>query len=252
MVTGLDTVGWLRAGPDPRIAAWAAAALPVARAAVASSDEPWRCGGTWFVGVDALPNGPDGRMGDTDFPWAALPLAPVPLHRAQLSTVRPGYPQPSAEEDDAAYGFRLRRDAAHLDGLLPVGPQRQRMVKEPHGWILGLPLNAYGPGAAPLVVWEGSHRIMCRALAAAVAGHPPEGWGDLDVTEAYKAARAEVFRLCRRVELPSLPGQAVLLHRHLIHGVAPWAEGTVAPEEGRMVAYFRPLLGSVAEWMRED
>ena len=60
----IPAAGWRRIGPDPAIAAWAAAARPVAEAAVAASPEPWRCGGTWFVGVDALPNGPDGRMGD--------------------------------------------------------------------------------------------------------------------------------------------------------------------------------------------
>ena len=244
--------GWLRIGPDPRLAAWAAGALPVAQAAVAASNEVWRCGGTWFVGVDALANDSFGQVADAAFPWDALPLAPVPLHRAQLSVMRPGYPQPSADESDSAYGFRLRRDAAHLDGLLAVGPEKRRMVKEPHGWILGIALNHCDPGAAPLSVWEGSHIVMRAALAQAFAGHPPESWGDVDITDAYKSARAEVFRTCRRIELPSAPGLAVLMHRHLIHGVAPWAEGAKAPPEGRMVAYFRPLLPSVAAWLTKD
>ncbi|MEZ5798437.1 MAG: hypothetical protein R3D63_13740 [Paracoccaceae bacterium] len=244
--------GWLRVGPDPRIAAWAAAALPVARRAVEQSDEEWRCGGTWFVGVEALPNGPCGRMGDTDFPWPALPLPPAPLHRGQLSVTRPGYPQPWPGEDDAGYRFRRNRDAAHLDGLLPVGPARRRMVREPHAWILGLPLTQCEAGAAPLVVWEGSHRLMRVALERAFAGHDPAAWGEVDLTDAYKAARAEVFRQCRRVELPGRPGEAVVLHRHLIHGVAPWATGAHAPPEGRMVAYFRPLLPSVADWIAAD
>jgi hypothetical protein len=252
VVVGLPPSGWRRIGPDPQIARWAAAALPVAQAAVAKSAEAWRCGGTWFVGVDALPNGPDGRMGDTDFPWDALPLVPEALHRAQLSVVRPGYPQPWDGEDAAAFGFRLRRDAAHLDGLLPVGVERQRMVKEPHGWILGLPLNACGAGASPLVVWEDSHEVMRAALMQAFAGHAPESWGEVDVTLAYREARAEVFRSCTRVVLPARPGEALLLHRLLIHGVAPWAEGAEAPEEGRMVAYFRPLMGSVEAWIRAE
>ncbi|MBP9182759.1 MAG: hypothetical protein KBF78_06485 [Fuscovulum sp.] len=248
----VDGPGWRRIGPDPRIAAWAAAALPVAQAALAASAEPWRCGGTWFVGVDALPNGSDGAVGGGAFPWAALPLAPQPLHRAQLSVVRPGYPQPWEGEDAAAFGFRLRRDAAHLDGLLPVGPQKRRMVKEPHAWILGLPLNEGSAGASPLVVWEDSHRLMRAALAAAFAAHPPDTWGAVDVTEAYKAARAEVFRRCRRVDLPARPGEATLLHRLTIHGVAPWAEGAEAPPEGRIVAYFRPLMARVSDWIAPD
>ena len=55
--------GWQRIGPDPAILAWAKAAQAAARTALATSPEPWRCGGTWFVGVDALPNGPDGAIG---------------------------------------------------------------------------------------------------------------------------------------------------------------------------------------------
>lgn len=251
-MVGRGGTGWQRIGPDPAIAAWAAAALPVANAAVAESAEPWRCGGTWFVGVDALPNGPDGRMGDAAFPWAAMPLAPVPLHRAQLSVVRPGYPQPWPGETEAAFGFRLRRDAAHLDGLIADGPDKERRVEEPHAWILGLALNTCDEGAAPLVIWEGSHEIMREALRAAFAGHDPAEWGKVPVTEAYKAARAEVFRRCRRVEVPQRPGEAVLLHRLAIHGVAPWAEGAGAPDEGRMVAYFRPVLGSIAEWLAPE
>ena len=133
--------GWALLGPDPRIARWATAAQPVAVATLNTSAEAWRCGGTWFVGVDALPNGPDGGIGDAAFPWDALPLTPTPLHPGQLSVIRPGYPQPSSDESATAFAYRKRRDAAHLDGLLPTGPTGGRMVKEPHGWILGLPLT---------------------------------------------------------------------------------------------------------------
>ncbi|MFZ1469888.1 MAG: hypothetical protein WAT09_13060 [Paracoccaceae bacterium] len=243
--------GWVRIGPDPQIAAWAAAALPVAQAAVAHSDEAWRCGGTWFVGVGALDNAPEGQVAGTAFPWAALPLTPQPLHRAQLSVIRPGYPQPWDGEDAAGFRFRQARDAAHLDGLLPVGADRQRMVREPHGWILGLPLNACSADASPLVVWEGSHILMRAALQAAFAGHAPGDWGNMDITAAYRAARSQVFAQCRRVEVPARPGEATLLHRLCVHGVAPWAPGANAPPEGRIIAYFRPHLGSVADWVAE-
>jgi hypothetical protein len=250
MAEGTGTRGWRRVA-GPGIAAWAAAARPVAEAAVRNSTEAWRCGGTWFVGLDALPNSPDGAVGTTALPWAALGLPPEPLHPAQLSVTRPGYPQQGTEETEAAFRFRLNRDAAHLDGLLPVGPDKRRMVKEPHGWILGLPLNPADAGAAPLVVWEGSHRIIGDALRAAFAtcDGPPE---DHDLTEAYQAARREVFDTCARVELPGEPGTAVILHRHLIHGVAPWRAGAMADPPGRMVAYFRPLLPSVNDWLRPD
>ena len=250
MVDVAGSTGWRRVR-GPGIAAWAAAALPMARGAVEGSTGPWRCGGTWFVGLDALPNGSDGGVGGVGFPWQELGLQPVPLHPAQLSVVREGYPRQGEEESESAFRFRQLRDAAHLDGLLPVGPEKRRMVKEPHGWILGLPLNRVGAGAAPLVIWEGSHLVMGAALRRAFAGcrSAPE---DHDITEVYQAARKRVFESCPRLELPGEPGEAVILHRHLIHGVAPWAEGAWAEPPGRMVAYFRPLLHGVAEWLRDD
>lgn len=248
MVAGTAERGWQKIGPDPAIAAWAAAARVAALATLATTPEPWRCGGTWFVGVDALPNGPDGAIGGTPFPWEAVRLAPEPLHPAQLSVIRPGYPQPSPEETPAAFAFRRDRDAAHLDGLLPIGQTRARMVREPHAWILGLPLNE--TTAAPLTVWEGSHNLLRAALRDRLAPHPPETWGEIDITAAYQAARRAVFATCRRVELPARPGEATLLHRLTLHGVAPWKSSDTAPPEGRMIAYFRPQLESVEDWLK--
>lgn len=239
--------GWHRIGPHPAIAAWAAAAQAAALDLLATTAEPWRCGGTWFVGVDALPNASDGSLADTPFPWDALPLAPEPLHRAQLSVIRPGYPQPSADETPAAFAFRRDRDAAHLDGLLPIGPDKRRMVREPHAWILGLPLN--DAPASPLTVWEGSHELIRAALLQALSPHPPESWGDIDLTDPYQEARRAVFATCRRIELPAAPGEATLLHRLTIHGVAAWKPQDEAPPEGRMIAYLRPQFASVSDWL---
>jgi hypothetical protein len=241
--------GWQRIGPDPAIAAWAAAARQAALATLAKTTEPWRCGGTWFVGVDALPNRPDGAIGGTPFPWNALPLAPQPLHRAQLSVIRAGYPQASPDETPAALAFRRTRDAAHLDGLLPIGPDKRRMVKEPHAWILGLPLNE--TTAAPLTVWEGSHHLIRSALLQALAPHPPETWGEIDITDAYQHVRRKIFATCRRIELPARPGEATLLHRLTLHGVAPWKDGETSPPEGRMIAYLRPQLATVQQWLTD-
>ena len=242
--------GWAVYGPDPRIAAWAVAARGVAIDVLAHGTGEWRCGGTWFVGVDALPNGPDGALANVAFPWDAVPLDPEPLHPGQVSVMRPGYPQPSPGETEAAQRFRKTRDAAHLDGLLLMPPGERRFVKEPHGWILGLPLNICGPDASPLVVWDGSHEVMRKALLQALAQCPSGSWGDIEITEAYKAARRQVFDTCRRVELPARPGEATLIHRLTVHGVAPWLDGAVAPPEGRMIAYFRPQLASVEEWLK--
>ena len=239
--------GWRRLGPDPAILAWASAARGAALDVLATTTEPWRCGGTWFVGVDALPNAPDGAINATPFPWQALPLSPEPLHPAQLSVIRPGYPKPSPDETAAAFAYRRDRDAAHLDGLLPVGPMKRRMVKEPHAWILGLPLN--DATASPLTVWEGSHEVIRAALLAALSPHPPETWGEIDITDAYQAARRTVFATCRRALLPVRPGEATLLHRLALHGVAAWEAKDEAPAEGRMIAYLRPQLASVRDWL---
>jgi len=230
-------------GPDPAIGAWAAAALP--RAVAALQGQPRRAGGTWAVGLDLLDNDPTGAVGGVALPWGAVGLTPEPLHRAQISAVYPGYPLADDAEPESANRFRLTRDAAHLDGLLAVGPGKRRMVKEPHGWILGLPLTDCA--ASPLVVWQGSVAIIRHALTRAFEGHPQDRWGDVDVTEAYAAARREVFATCRRVELPVARGQATVLHRLCLHGVAPWPAGVTG--EGRLIAYFRPQLASVARWI---
>ena len=232
-------------GPDPAIAAWAEAALPRAVAALAGADR--RAGGTWAVGLDLLDNDPAGGIAGVPLPWGVLGLAPEPLHRAQLSTVHPGYPRPDPGEPASANAWRLIRDAAHLDGLLPIGPDKRRRVKEPHAWILGLPLT--DNPAAPLVVWPGSATILRTALLTALHPHPPETWPEVDVTDAYIAARRHVLNTCRRVELPVRRGQATLLHRLCLHGVAPW--GDSAETTPRIIAYFRPQLSSVQAWLAE-
>lgn len=239
----------LRRFHDPAILAWAQAARPLAVAALAASTEPLRCGGTWAVGLDLLPNAEDGAIAGVALPWSLFGLPPEPLHRAQLSAVYPGYPRPSPDETPAAQAFRRNRDAAHLDGLLAEGPEKRRRVAEPHGFILGISLTPADARAAPLVVWPGSATLLRGALRAAFGAAPPETWGKIDVTGAYQAARAQVFERCPRVEVPMRPGDAVLLDRLTLHGVAPWAEGAKAAPEGRITAYFRPVLPSVADWL---
>lgn len=100
------------------------------------------------------------------------------------------------------------------------------------------------------MVWEGSHDILRAALAEALRGHDPQDWARVDLTEPYRAARARIFDSCRRVPLHARPGEAYLLHRLALHGVAPWEEGAEASVEGRMIAYFRPLLANdTADWL---
>lgn len=237
--------GYVVFGHDPEVAAWAVQARSVALDVLAQGGER-RHGRTWFVGVDALPNAPDGSVNGVPLAglWRAQVKAPREWHRAQLSVVFPGYPQQDAGESDAAHRFRRNRDAAHVDGLLPEGPDKRRHLREPHGFILGLPLDQVS--ASPLVVWRESHTIMRAAFQQAFADLSPQAWGDVDVTDTYKTARQEVFDTCERVEIVAAPGQAVLLHRHLLHGVAPWADDVAG--DMRMIAYFRPLVDPAA-WL---
>ncbi len=250
--------GWQVFPAEPATRAWVAAALPVARAAAADPGArgDWlRHGGTWFAGVDVLPNDAAGRVGQGPaLSGAALDsvvsvLGDLPLHRAQLSVTYPGYPRRDAGDSDTAHRYRLTRDAAHLDGLLPEGPDRRRHLREPHGYILGVALTRADPGAAPLTVYEGSHAVMRAAFRTALAGVAPEAWGDVDLTEAYHAARRACFATCPRVTIALAPGDAVVLHRLALHGIAPWGADAQAAPEGRMIAYLRPILPRLSDWL---
>ncbi len=260
MSGGFFTKGWTRFAAEAAVEDWLAHVRGLALAAL---DDPaharwWRCGGTWFAGVNALENDAQGRAGGSaplsgaaiDFIADRLGIAAPAWDRAQISVTRPGYPQRGEEETEAAHRYRLTRDAAHVDGLLPVGQDRRRMIREPHAFILGLPVTRAAPEAAPFVLWEASHEIMRRAFREALAPHPPADWPDVDVTEAYHAARREVFATCRRITIPAQPGEAILVHRLALHGVAPWAPGATADPEGRAIAYFRPeLTGGIQDWL---
>lgn len=252
--------GWIRFPYDDAIAHWAAQALPVAEVCVADTEQRarWmRCGGTWFVGVHAFPNDARGSVPDAgvppleglviDFIDTQLGLDTA-LDRAQISACFPGYPQPSADEPAAAFRFRRDRDGAHVDGFRRAEGGRRRLG-ELHGCILGVPLTDAPADAAPLVVWDGSHEIMRRALRTRLADVAPVHWQEQDVTDAYVAARRECFEHCRRVAVHARPGEAYVIHRLALHGMAPWT----APMTGsRIVAYFRPdprPPGAEEEWL---
>ncbi|MFO1123169.1 MAG: hypothetical protein U1F47_12720 [Hyphomicrobiales bacterium] len=247
---------WVRFPPEASVASWIDSVLPAAAATVANPANAARirCGGTWFVGVNALPNAPDGSVaGGPPLSGAAmaflrrdLKLDPVALDRGQVSVCYQGYPQPMAEESEAAFRFRRDRDAAHVDGLIGEGPGKRRFIREPHSFIIGIPLCDVSPGMSPLVVWEGSHEIMRRAFARALGDHPPSAWGDVDLTDSYRAARQEVFATCRRVEVITSFGECYIVHRLALHGVAPWGD---PKSKERPVIYFRPLLDDLRSWL---
>jgi hypothetical protein len=233
-----------------KVAKWAAAAHQAALPVVNDPDQQaqWlRHQGTWFVGVDALPNQPDGSINGVGLDVAGLDHSD--WHMAQVSVVYPDYPKQDTGESDVNHAFRIRRDAAHVDGLLLDPATGMRQLKEPHGFILGLPLNEVSANASPLVVWKGSHHIMSACFAEVFKDIDPARWADVDVTVPYKAARKQCFETCERIELPARVGEATLLHRHVLHGVAPWGKDASAPPEGRMIAYFRPEAADWADWL---
>lgn len=251
----LGVQGWAKFAFDPAVAEWAAHADGAAAQAEADpKNADWlRCGGTWFVGVNALPNDPAGRLPDGPeltgaVIEAARRISDAPLDRAQTSVCYPGYPKQGADEGDSAFRYRRDRDAAHVDGLYRIMPGRRRKLLERHAYILGIPLNDAPRDAAPFVVWEGGHEIVRAALAKRFAGIPPYLWADEDVTEAYQTARREVFATCDRTPIHAKPGEAFLVHRLALHGVANWPTG----KGRRAIAYFRPELSTgagSADWL---
>lgn len=233
--------GWRKYRYSAEVAAWARHAHGQAQAVLRDPGHAhwYRGENTWFAGVDCLPNDTSGRLPDGP-PLVGEFLEDLPetvLHPAQVSAVFPGYPKPMKGETEAAARYRRTRDGAHVDGLLPIGPDRRRMIREPHAFILGLPLTDGSAEESPLVVWEGSHLVMRRAFRSVFSGHPADAWPDVDLTEVYHAARREAFETCRRVTLPGVPGEAVVLDPLMLHGIAPWTAGDGPP---RLVAYFRP------------
>lgn len=244
---------------DPQILKWVSAAQPLAQAALNDDAqlEKWLvCQGSWFVGVDALATGPEGQANEAALDGQVIRdlkrqyQVAHPLHKAQLSVVFPGYPKPREGESDAAFRFREKRDAAHVDGLHATGPKRRRHVFEHHAYILGLPINDVSSNASPLVVWRHSHKIVRSWLRKTLLSVGKDTWQTVDLTEEYLAIRRQIFETCERVELAALPGQAVVLHRHTLHGVAPWAETARADSDCRMIAYFRPeIVSSKSDWL---
>jgi len=249
--------GWLKLPHDPTLAHWLDRATPAAMQAVQDPQHAdWlRCGGTWFAGVNILPNDHTGEVNSSgplqgkaiDF-LRKMALPTTTWDAAQVSVIYPGYPRQMPQEPDAAFRFRRDRDAAHVDGLLPIGPDKRRHLREAHAFILGLPLTR--TAASPLVLWQGSHDIMRQKLGDQLHQHPAEHWPEIDLTEAYHAARRHCFKTCERRELQAEPGESYVLHRLALHGVAPWDEHKSAPAEGRAIAYFRPELTSkITDWI---
>ena len=259
LCASFDRNGWVKFAYDDAIAAWVDHVTPLALEARSDPEQivKWlRAGGTWFVGVNAIANDGNGRVGSGPALAGALRdfiearFGWHDLDRAQVSITYPGYPRPDPHETETGFRYRRDRDAAHLDGLKPELPDGGRCVDETHAFVIGIPLNHTDDRASPLVLWEGSHLIMRHAMNAAFANVPADKMRRHDVTQAYQKARREVFETCPRISVHATPGEAYLLDRFTLHGVAPWQDGAEAPSEGRMIAYFRTdLPGGVPDWL---
>ena len=251
--------GWCLFSADHHIDRWIDASLAFARKTVIDENHAqWlRCGGTWFAGVNLLPNKVDSSLpggselsGEViDFIHNVLQLNDFNWDRAQVSVCYPGYPQPMTSESEAAFRFRRDRDAAHVDGFLREGPQKRRHLREYHGFILGIPMVEFDEKASPLVVWEGSQELVRSAMMERFDGLSSDKWGDEDITEAYHAVRQQIFKQCQRRKIVASPGETYLIHRLALHGISPWLEAATAGDYGRMICYFRPDIGCAERWL---
>lgn len=252
--------GWIKFPVDPRLRSWLAAAAPAAFEVAAAPDvrRKWlRHGDTWLVGVSGLPNHEDGSIGGSgplscdatdfieeiqgDFAW----------DRAQVSVCFRGYPRRDAHESVNAHRYRMDRDAAHVDGLHPVGTRRRRHLRESHRFVLGIPVNESPAKAAPFVVWDGSHEVMRNVFQEEFGPLEPDQWSGVDVTDVYHDARRSIWADCARHELPARPGEAYLVHRFALHGMAPWPGTLNGPREGRVILYFRPPFPLDRAWLND-
>lgn len=254
----LDEHGWIKIAEDPQMYEWV---YHVHKQACKITNCPaykkaWlRHVNTWFAGVDVLENDAKGAFKSIALGHnvlhaiSCLGYENLPLNKGQISATYPGYPQNDGSETDKAFAYRCNRFAAHIDGIIPVGAQKRRFLKEPHAYILGIPLTHTDENAAPLIVWKGSVRIMRQYFRKAFVQIPLDDWDRFDITEIYHAARRECFEKCKPIAVHTHPGGAYILHRLALHGIGLWKKGAKAPKEGRIIAYFRPFLQKMPEWL---
>ena len=62
-------------------------------------------------------NGPELDINSSRWALKQLKVKNIKWDPAQVSVCYPGYPMPREEESKAAFKYRLKRDAAHVDGF---------------------------------------------------------------------------------------------------------------------------------------
>ncbi len=254
-----DRFGWAVVEKDNLLLEWISEAKKVTKDRISSRNfdrEQMRCGGTWFVGMNFLNNDYSGSLNKVTFDGKAVSsildrygIFFEHWDKAQVSICYDGYPKPGKSETEASFLYRIKKFGAHVDGILPLGETRRRYAREYHNFIFGIPLVNFNKFAAPVVVWEGSHKIMRRFLSQKLLKNSSKFWKDQDITHLYHEARREVFLHCRKKIIVVPIGGSYILHRLSLHGIMPWGKNGHAEGSNRMIAYFRPLLKEAKFWL---
>ena len=235
-------------------------------------DSEFRSGSTWFAGINFLDNEARGDVNGVSFSprlWSQIignfGVGINYWDTAQVSICWEGYPKKDPAETEKAFKYRLEKYASHVDGLIPIGSARRRFAKEFHAFILGIPIINSGVNSAPLMVWEGSHKIFRTMFRKVYSGLSESEISDLDVTDIYQKYRRKAFSTCPVRKVFSNNNQPYILDRHLLHGVGPWNAGIcdplllhrdnlfrLDPMFGRIVVYFRPTYKNLLDWITKN
>ena len=230
-----------------------------------------RCGSTWFVGANFLDNSSNGNIGTKSmskffFSNISKKFGPNIKYwdKAQVSICWPGYPKKDAKETKKSYDFRIKRFASHIDGVIPFGSKKRRFAKELHAFILGFPLHNNCLDCAPLVLWEGSHKIFRNFFKEIYEGISFNKISNIDITELYNECRKKVFKNCEVKKITPQFKQPYLLDRHVLHGIDEWREKKnvkCSPKnhrllnslsDGRIIVYFRPVFFNPHDWINME
>ena len=230
-----------------------------------------RCGSTWFVGANFLDNSSNGNIGTKSmskffFSNISKKFGPNIKYwdKAQVSICWPGYPKKDAKETKKSYDFRIKRFASHIDGIIPFGSKKRRFAKEFHAFILGFPLHNNCLDCAPLVLWEGSHKIFRNFFKEIYEGISFNKISNIDITELYNECRKKVFKNCEVKKIIPQFKQPYLLDRHVLHGIDEWREKKnvkCSPKnhrllnslsDGRIIVYFRPVFFNPHDWINME
>ena len=75
--------------------------------------------------------------------------------------------------------FRSRRFSRFLAEFNPIGKEKIRKLKEQHAFILGIPVTLSSKKASPLVVWEGSQKIVKHYFKKSLSNVDPNIFGKI-------------------------------------------------------------------------